>query len=74
MHSPKGNKEYVGSTRVSFKSRYNQHKYSLNSDKRYQTTLSKFYKASRNHITQIKWSILHRIKEYFPEKSDNVSI
>ena len=31
-----GNKEYVGSTGVSFKTRFNQHKYSLNNDKGHQ--------------------------------------
>ena len=54
IHCPKGNKEYVGSTGVSFKSSFSQHKYSLSSDKSNQTTLSKFCKANRKYITQIK--------------------
>ena len=74
IHCPKGNKDYVGSTGVSFKSSFNQHKYNLNSDKGNQTTLSKFYKANRKDISQIKWSILHKTKEYISEKSDDSSI
>ena len=64
----------MGFTGVSFKSRFNQHKYSLNSDKGNQIRLSKFYKTNNNGISEIKWSILHKIKEYIPEKSDNCSI
>ena len=41
-YSLKGNKEFVRSTGISFKSRFNQHQYSLNSDKGIQTTQSKF--------------------------------
>ena len=47
-----GGKAFVRSTGVSFKLRFNQHTYSLNSDKRVQTTLSKFNKANRNGISQ----------------------
>ena len=50
IYCPKAGKEYVGSTGVSFQSRFNQLKYSLNSDKGIQTTLSKFSKANRNGI------------------------
>ena len=70
----KGNKEYIGSTGVSFKVRYNQHKYSLDSKKSNQTTLSKFYKINRKDITNIKWSILHEVNEYIPDRNDNCSI
>ena len=55
--------DLTGSTGISFKSRFNQYKLSLNSDKGNQTTLSKFYKAIKNGISQIKWSILHKIKK-----------
>ena len=64
----------MGSTGNCFKSRFKQHKHSLNNDKGYQTTLSKFYKANKNGISQIKWSTLHNIKEYIPEKRDDCSI
>ena len=64
----------MGSTGVSCKSRFSQHKYRLNTDKGIQTTLSKFNKANRDDISQIKWSILHKIIEYIPERSDNCSI
>ena len=67
-------KEYVGFTGVSFKLRYSQHKYSLGSDKSNQTILSKFCKANRKDITQIKWYILHKVNEYISERSDNCSI
>ena len=69
-----GYKEYIGSTGVSFKSRFNQHKYSLNNDKGNQTTLSKFYKRNKDEITEIKWSILHKVKGNIPERSDKCSI
>ena len=46
-YSLKGNKEFVRSTGISFKSTFNQHKYSLNSDKGIQTKLSKFNKAMK---------------------------
>ena len=68
---PKGNKEYVGSTGTSFKSRFNQHKHSLNSNKSHQNTLSK---SNKNSISKIKWSILCKIKECIHEKSDDCSI
>ena len=57
-----------------FKSRFIKHKHNLNSDKGNQTTLSKFSKVNRNDITQIKWSILDKIKEYIPNRSDSCSI
>ena len=57
-----------------FKSRFIKHKHNLNSDKGNQTTLSKFYKANKNNISQIKWSIIRKIIEYIPEKIDNCSI
>ena len=44
----KGNKKYIGSTGVSFKVRYNQHKYSLGSDKSSQTTNGKLDNESLN--------------------------
>ena len=46
----KGDKVYKRSTGVSFKSRFNLHNYSLNSDKGIQTKLSQFHKANRNGI------------------------
>ena len=58
----KGNKEYVGSTGVSFKTRYNQHKFSLNNDKGHQTMLSKFYKSNRNSITGKQWWVVYFIQ------------
>ena len=54
IYYPKGSKEYVGSTGVSFKSRYNKHEYSLYSDKSIQTKLFKFNKPNRDGISQIK--------------------
>ena len=68
-----GYKEYIGSTGVTFKSRYNQHKPSFNSSSN-QTTLSKFYKRNKNEISDIKWTILHKIKGNVPERSDKCSI
>ena len=67
VYCPKGNKEYVRSTRVSFKTKFNQHKHSLNIDKGHLTTLFKFYKAKYS-ITEIMWFILRKIKVYIPEK------
>ena len=51
IYCPKAGKEYVGSTGVSFQSRFNQLKYSLNSNKAIQTKLSQFHKA-RKGISQ----------------------
>ena len=36
--------------------------------------MCEFCKANRKDITQIKWSILHKIKEYIHKRSDNCSI
>ena len=71
---PKGDKEYVGSTDVSFKRRYNHHKYNMSNNKGQQTTLSKFYRINKNSNTDIRWSILYKVREYVHNKSDNCSI
>ena len=51
IYCPKGGKEFVRSTGVSFNSIFNLHNYSLNSDKGIQTKLSQFHKA-RKGISQ----------------------
>ena len=47
----------------------NQHKHIINNNKGQQTTLSKFYKLNKNTITDMRWSILHKIIEYVPDKN-----
>ena len=54
VFSNKGNEEYVGSTGVYIKIRYNQYKYTMNNNAGQQTTLSKFYKFNTNSITNIR--------------------
>ena len=68
------NKEYVGSSGVDIRTKFNQHKYSLNNDNVHQTRLSNFYKSNKNSMAEIKWSILREIKEYIPNKSNDCSI
>ena len=58
----KGNNEYVGSNGVSFKTRFNQHKYNLNNNTGHQTMLTKCYKSNRKNITEISIEIYTKSK------------
>ena len=67
------NKEYIGSTGVSFKTRWQQHKYSV-LKKSQTTTLSKFAITNNTNFSEIKWQILYKINSSVPKKADNCSI
>ena len=64
--------KYVGLTGVSFKTKFNQHKYSMINNKGPQTGLSKFY--NKNSNIDIRWSIPYKVRENVLNKSDNYSI
>ena len=67
------NKEYIGSTGVSFKKRWQQHKYSV-LKKTQTTTLSKFAIINNINFAKINWQVLHKVKSSVPKKADNCSI
>ena len=67
------NKQYVGSSGLSFKSRYTQHKYSFNNSKyRLKTTLLKYIRGlkDRNKNLSINLEILARTQNKFNSKQD----
>ena len=53
--------KYFGSTGVSFKTMYTQHKHSFKSINSSQTTLSKYVKKSGKNDIIITWSIINKI-------------
>ena len=67
-------KEYYGSTGVSFKKRYTQHKHSFKSSISQQTTLSKYIRRNNHNNIKIVWSILNKVSNKTPKKPEMCSI
>ena len=66
-------KEQIGSTGTSFKTRWQQHKHSIL--KKVQTTaLAKFTASSNIEFTEIKWQILFKTNCLAPRKTDGCFI
>ena len=58
----------MGSTGVSFKRRYNQHKYSMDNSNGQQTKLSKFYSINKNIYEYVRLTILYKVREFALKK------
>ena len=71
IYCKNGYKEYIGSTGVSFKSRYNQHMHSLNSNRSNQTSLSIFTKEIRTKSLISNGQFCIRSKEIFQKGATN---
>ena len=66
-------KEYIGSTGTSFKTRWQQQKHSIL--KKAQTTaLTKFTTSNSIEFSKIKWQILFKANCLVPRNKDNCSI
>ena len=63
-------KQYIGSTGTSFKTRWQQHKHSIL--KKLQTTaLAKFTTSNNIEFFEIEWQMLFKINCSVPRKTDN---
>ena len=68
-------KEYIGSTGVSFKTRFNQNMHSFKPNNSTETTLSKYLKKIEDkENVKIQWTILHSTNNDVPLKPENCSI
>ena len=68
-------KEYIGSTGVSFKTRYNQHIHSFKPNNSTQTTLSNYFrKIDNKDNVKIEWTILHKTNNDVPLKHESCFI
>ena len=67
-------KEYFGSTGVSFKKRYTQHKYSFKSLNSNQTTLSNYVRKNNSSDLKIFWSIISKASNVTPKKPEQCTI
>ena len=75
VYCEEGSMEYICSTGVSYKRRFNQHSHSMNSSsKESQTALSKLVNKNKSIISEVKWSIVYRVKDNEPSKPGNCSI
>ena len=68
----KGNEteEYIGSTGVSFKTRFNQHMHSFKPNNSTQTTMSKYFKKFEDKKNvKIQWTTLHSTNKRCPTQT-----
>ena len=67
-------KEYIGSTGNSFKTRWQQHKHSIIKKLQQTTALTKSATLNNIEFSEIEWQMLFKINCSVPRKTDNCTI